>query len=166
MAPLGVALLIALTLGGCQCFCTESAGTAPGDVAVRQTPSGTPVHVVGQDAHIRHWFVLGPFPNPDLEKPLDDGSLRAGYGKDYLTSLGEEAWAVLTSQTAVVFSDEEGKRQTARSSPGGTTGRERRAIPGHESSTVPPGLDLSSRIVPTVETVGCYRLSLRDKTIE
>lgn len=51
------------------------------------------------------WLLLGGFPNPPIEPATPEAPARAGYLTDYLTSLGSEAHAILTPQTAVSFLD-------------------------------------------------------------
>ena len=72
-----------------------------------------PVNAVPEDGFVRDWTVIGPFPNVLSEVPLPDGSTHTGYYANYLESLGEEASAVLTPETTIPFTDEDGSQKTA-----------------------------------------------------
>jgi len=40
---------------------------------------------------LTHWVLIGPFPSPTLETPMDEGVSRAGYHQDFLSSIGGSA---------------------------------------------------------------------------
>ena len=73
-----------------------------------------PVHTLGGDAFVRDWLIAGPFPNPEVEKPLPDGSHYLGYSKDYLAPLGGESQAVLSAGIGVDYKSESGAQRTAK----------------------------------------------------
>jgi len=72
-----------------------------------------PVNALSSDGVLRHWLIVGPFPNEEVADRLPDGSFREGYGMDYLTALGGEAQAVMAADTVVQFVDEVGQNQQA-----------------------------------------------------
>jgi len=57
--------------------------------------------VIQPDYAPKRWVVLGPFPNRTVETPSPFGATREGYDRDYLTSLGGEEVACLTSKSTV-----------------------------------------------------------------
>ncbi len=58
--------------------------------------------------YVTEWLVLAGFPNPDVPDPAPGAPTRAGYDTDYLTTLGGEANATVTPDTAVDFTDAQG----------------------------------------------------------
>ena len=79
-----------------------------------QTDTPAPVNLYQKGECVRQWIIMGPFPNIPLEKPLADGSLREGFGKDYLEELGGEKKAVINLKTQITFIDENGIHQTVK----------------------------------------------------
>ena len=71
-----------------------------------------PVFRPGDDPVIREWVVIGPFPNPTSEHRLPDGSMRTGFGHDFLQRLGGEPGAVLAPDASVSFVHEDGDEGT------------------------------------------------------
>jgi predicted esterase len=78
------------------------------------TETEAPVHTLGGDAFVRDWLIAGPFPNPEVEKPLPDGSHYLGYSKDYLAPLGGEAEAILSAGITVPYESEYGTQRTTK----------------------------------------------------
>lgn len=76
-----------------------------------------PVHSLSDDGFVRHWVVLGPFPNPERIEPLPDGVTREGFNIDYLTALGGEANAVIGPAAAAAFTAPDGQAHTAAARP-------------------------------------------------
>ena len=98
-----IVVAIALVSGACQ----VSRSTA-------KTPEGVaPVHDVEQNKPVAEWFILGPFPNPELDEPGPGGVDRAGFVTDYLTDLGGESTAEIRLDAEVIY-DAKGVRKTAR----------------------------------------------------
>ncbi len=52
---------------------------------------------------ILEWYVLGPFPNPVLSVPDEEGAMRGGFNKDFLVSAGGEISAELNSDTEISY---------------------------------------------------------------
>jgi CubicO group peptidase (beta-lactamase class C family) len=78
------------------------------------TGAEAPTHALSEDGFVRHWLVLGPFPNPERIEPLPDGVTREGFDIDYLTALGGEAAAVIDADTTVRFTAPDGQPHTAQ----------------------------------------------------
>jgi len=63
-----------------------------------------PVYLLKPDAadlFVREWLVVGPFPSERLERPSPEGYTRAGFARDFLTSVGGERKAVFSTATMV-----------------------------------------------------------------
>lgn len=63
-----------------------------------------PVYTIDADASdlfVRDWLVLGPFPSEPLDKPTPEGYTRAGFGHDFLATLGGERAATFSSATTL-----------------------------------------------------------------
>lgn len=74
-------------------------------------PSANGLAAVNQlrpDGKLLNWIVLGPFHSEPLDAPLENGVSRGGYHQDFLTALGGEAQAVLTSGTFVMTRNRHG----------------------------------------------------------
>jgi acetyl esterase/lipase len=69
---------------------------------------GVVVNLEGKST-IKEWFIAGTFPSPEVDKVQPDGTLHLGFYKDYLTSLGGETEAVLTSETVIAHEAENGE---------------------------------------------------------
>jgi hypothetical protein len=72
---------------------------------LRVDAEGVPIHSYGNGNFVRNWLVIGGFENEEVKDRLPDGSKFKGFGTDYLTSLGGEAKAKLTSETSISFDD-------------------------------------------------------------
>ncbi len=72
-----------------------------------------PVNALTKGGFVCNWLIVGPFPNPKLPEPLPDGTYGAGFKTDYLSALGGEPNAVITTATTVAFQDEDGNDQVA-----------------------------------------------------
>jgi CubicO group peptidase (beta-lactamase class C family) len=79
-----------------------------------QEVSKAAINPITSGGFVRNWLMVGPFPNPETEQLLPDGTNFIGYGKDYLQCLGGEAKAVLSPETSVSFKDEAGKENTVK----------------------------------------------------
>ena len=62
---------------------------------------------------IDEWLVIGPFPNETVENPASGASVRKGYDQDFLSELGGEWRAILTSEAKIPFNSATGKAHTA-----------------------------------------------------
>ena len=58
---------------------------------------------------IKEWGILGAFPSPQVDTPQPDGSSHLGFNKDYLTSIGGEKGAAISSGAVIEYENENGK---------------------------------------------------------
>lgn len=66
--------------------------------------------VFTEDTAIHNWLILGPFPNPDVPPAqVQDGITRRGFRQDFLTALGGETEAKLTTDTTVSYTGDDGQ---------------------------------------------------------
>ncbi len=75
--------------------------------------AAAPIHRMGEDAVIREWVVIGPFPNPEAPAEADD-PVRTGFAVDHLAALGGEATAELAPGVEVETTDASGASITVR----------------------------------------------------
>jgi CubicO group peptidase (beta-lactamase class C family) len=80
-----------------------------------QESSKSPTNLASK-GFIRHWLVLGPFPNQGSEKSIAGNEICAGFEKDYIGSIGGESKAVLSTETIVAFKDVDGEERIAKTS--------------------------------------------------
>ena len=78
----------------------------------------SPVNVINENGTIGDWLVVGPFPNPQMEKAATPGgATRAGFDKDFLEALGGETNAIIQRDTVVKYVDERGAQAAASACP-------------------------------------------------
>ena len=68
-----------------------------------------PICVPDDEGFINEWIVVGPFPSPQVEKELPDGSYHLGFYKDYLKSIGGEEKSIIQDGTVIKYKDENGR---------------------------------------------------------
>lgn len=79
------------------------------DTGIRHT--GIAEHTFSNGGVIKNWLAFGPFPIPVL--PADSGSensVKIGFKKDYLGSIGGESQAKIGTSTKVYYTNEKGTR--------------------------------------------------------
>ncbi|MBK1876135.1 alpha/beta hydrolase [Pelagicoccus mobilis] len=85
---------------------------ACGTTYSQATPADEIIHKVEARGFIKNWIVAGPFPSPEVDEPLPDGSTHLGFYKDYLASRGGEAHNTLSLEADLTYTNEKGKAVT------------------------------------------------------
>ncbi|MBK1877805.1 alpha/beta hydrolase [Pelagicoccus mobilis] len=75
---------------------------------------GNVVHELNARGFIKNWIIAGPFPSPQLESPLPDGSSHLGFYNDYLASIGGEENSALTLDTELTYTNEKNETVPVR----------------------------------------------------
>ena len=71
-----------------------------------------PICVPDDEGFINEWIVVGPFPSPQVEKELPDGSYHLGFYKDYLKSIGGEEKSIIQDGTVIKYKDGKKVKET------------------------------------------------------
>lgn len=88
------------------CNCSQNQRDVAEEKAV-VIEGGTPFP--NERGFIKNWTISGMFPSPEVDAQLPDGSWHLGFHKDYLESIGGEQETVLSPDTIIKYTTQNGE---------------------------------------------------------
>jgi len=73
--------------------------------SVKKQGENIPIHNIQKNSAITKWLVLGPFPNPEVDEPMPDGSYLYGYYTDFLAQVGGETTTKIPATVNLNYKD-------------------------------------------------------------